>query len=156
MRDRLVSVEKQRDGRVFVVTYSKSVDGRRIIDGRPLVVADAADVLSLGEAVVTGLQRSTEGKLPARDTRESPPDAVLLACVGAPTFAHYAKGVRSVSLWAANGEGEDITLVDVAPEANGGPQKGFTPMDGKEETLLSPGTVELGQAVQRALTVATP
>jgi len=154
--DRLVSVEQQRDGRVFVVTYSKTVDGHRLIDGTPLVVADASDVLSLGEAVATGLQRSTDGKLPARDTREFPPDADFLAWVGAATFAHYAKGVRSVSVWAANGAGEDLTLVEVTPEAHGGSRKGFTPVDGEEETLRSPGTMELGQAVLRALTVATP
>lgn len=155
MSDRLVSVEQQRDGRVFVVTYSKTVDGHRLIDGAPLVVTDASDAALLGEAVVTGLQRSSDGVLPARDSREFPPDADFLAWVGAPSFAHYAKGVKSVSVWAANGEGEHLTLVEVTPEANGGPRKGFTPMDGEEETLQSPGARELGQAVQAALKTAT-
>ena len=155
MSDRLVSVEQQRDGRVFVVTYSKTVDGHRLIDGTPVVVSGASDAAPLGEAVVTGLQRSSEGKLPARDTGAFPPDADFLAWVGAPSFAHYSKGVRSVSVWAANGQGEDLTSVEVTPEANGGPRKGFTPMDGELETLQSPSAMELGQAVQAALRTAT-
>ena len=149
-----MSVEQQRDGRVFVVTYSKTVDGHRLIDGTPAVVADPSDVVLLGEAVITGLQRSSEGKLPARDTHKFPPDADFLAWVGAASFAHYAKGVKSVSVWAANGEGEDLTIVEVTPEANGGPRKGFTPIDGEVATLQSPGAMKLGQAVQAALEIA--
>lgn len=155
MSDRLVSVEQQRDGRVFVVTYSRTVDGHRLIDGVPSVVTDVSDAMLLGEAVVAGLQRSSEGKLPARDTREFPPDADFLAWVGAPSFAHYAKGVKSVSVWAANGQGENLTSVEVTPEANGGPRKGFTPIDGEVAALHSPSAMELGQAVQAALSTAT-
>ncbi|WP_146185319.1 hypothetical protein [Microbacterium sp. HMWF026] len=152
MSDRLVSVEQQRDGRIFVITYSKTSDGHRIIDGTPLVVESAADAGALGDAVVTGLQRSTDGVLPARDLRQNPPDAAFLAWVGAPTYAAYAKGVRGVEVWAEGSS--DLTLVEVTPKANGGASEGFTPMDDVEE-LRSPEPSRLGAAVQRALTLAT-
>lgn len=153
MSDRLVSVELQRDGRVFVITYSKTSDGHRIMDGLPLIVQAADDAQVLGESVVAGLRRSTDGILPARDLRQNPPDAEFLRWVGTPSYAAYAKGVRSVDVWAEGGDGE-LTLVEVTPQANGGAGKGFTPMDGVDE-LRAPDAHQLGVAVQRALTLAT-
>ena len=148
-----MSVELQRDGRVFVITYSKTSDGHRVMDGLPLVVEGADDAQVLGVSVVTGRRRSTDGALPARDLRQSPPDAGFLRWVGAPTYAAYAKGVHSVEVWAEGGDG-DLTLVEVTPMANGGAGKGFTPMDGVD-VLRAPGAHRVGVAVQRALTLAT-
>jgi hypothetical protein len=149
----VVSVEQQRDGRVFVITYSKTADGHRIIDGTPLVVASAADAQTLGESVVAGLQRSTDGVLPARNLQQDAPDAEFLRWVGASTYSAYAKGVRGVEVWA-DGTGE-LTLVEVTPKSNGGASKGFTPMDEVDE-LHSPESAQLGVAVRRALALATP
>ncbi len=47
-----------------------------------------------------------------------------------------------------------MKIVEVTPEANGGPRKGFTPIDGEVATLQSPGAMKLGQAVQAALEIA--
>ncbi|MEV7693488.1 hypothetical protein AB0N73_09175 [Microbacterium sp. NPDC089189] len=154
MSDHVASVQQQKDGRVFVITFSKTTDGHRIMDGLPLVVENAEDALTLGDAVVAGLQRSTDGVLPARDLRRYPPDAGFLDWLGVPTYAAYARGVRSVSVWAAGGAG-DLRRVEVTAEANGGPSRGFAPTD-EGEVLTYEGSERLGMAVQRALAKATP
>lgn len=89
---------------------------------------------------------------PPRDPHRDPPDAEFLRWVGAATYSAYAKGVRSVDVWARGNTG--LPFVEVTPMANGGARTGFTPMDEMEE-LHSPEPSELGAAVQRALTIAT-
>ncbi|WP_029146347.1 hypothetical protein [Microbacterium luticocti] len=152
MTDRLVSVELQKDSRIFIVTYSRTTDGHRLIDGVPIVVPTADDATALGEAVVNGLLRSTTGVLPPRDTSVSPPDAEFLRWAGVETYAKYAKGVRTVEVWAdGDGELEDI---EITPEGNQGARGGFVPL-GDPESITFNGPTQLGEAVQRALALAT-
>ncbi len=151
MSERVVMVHEQRDGRIFVITYSETTDGHSIIDGLPIVLADSDDATALGAAVVRGLRNSTSGVLPARDLRENPPDKQFLEWVGAPSYAKYAKGVRSVEVWA-EGSG-DLGKVEITPYVNGGGRTGFTPMEDVHELQFSD-EAALGALVQQAITEA--
>ncbi|MFT4260047.1 hypothetical protein [Microbacterium sp.] len=123
------------------------------MNGLPRVLHTADETESLGSAVLAALESSPRMILPSRDFRNDPPDREFLAWLGVPTYAKYAKGVRSVGVYSFIDEGDDRILV--TPEANGGARSGFTPITDQRVTLTDFDPVTVGGAVQHALTLAT-
>jgi len=148
-----VSVHVQPDGRVFVIVYSRNADGFWLMNGLPRVLPTAEGEEALGSAVLDALEASTQVTLPSRDLRNDPPDRDFLAWLGVPTYAKYAKGVRSVGVYAFLDEGQDRVLV--TPEANGGARSGFTPISDKRVTLTTFDALTIGSTVRAALSLAT-
>jgi hypothetical protein len=148
-----VSVHVQPDGRVFITVYSRNADGFWLMNGLPRVLPTVQETATLGSAVLDALEASPRTILPSRDLRMDPPDREFLAWLGVPTYAKYAKRVRSVGIYAFIGEGDDRILV--TPEANGGARSGFTPITDQRITLTDFDPVTVGRAVQEAATLAT-
>lgn len=148
-----VSVHEQPDGRVFVTVYSRNVDGFWLMNGLPRVLPTAKDEEALGSSVLDALVASTQTTLPSRDLRNNPPDSEFLAWLGVSTYAKYAKGVRSVGVYAFLDEGQDRVLV--TPEKNGGAKSGFTPISDERVTLTTLDALTLGSTVRTALSLAT-
>ena len=149
-----MSVELQKDGRVFVQPYSKTFEGANIADGLPAVIASMTDAQVLGSSIVAALHASNRRPLPNRNLRVDPPDRELLEWLGLRTYGQYMRGVRTLSVRASYDD-TDIAEVTVTPKRNGGPRTGFTEI-GEERVLLhyeSP--AQLGRAVLEAMKKAT-
>ena len=154
MRDRSVSVELQRDGRVFVQPYSKTFEGASIADGLPAVIASMADAQVLGSSIVAALHASNRRPLPNRNLRVDPPDRELLEWLGLRTYGQYMRGVRTLRVRASY-DNTDIAEVTITPSCNEGPRGGFTPILEERRTVTYETPEQLGRAVQEAMKKAT-
>ncbi|WP_460740524.1 hypothetical protein [Microbacterium neimengense] len=134
-------------GEVFVSTYSRAVDGAWITDGLPSVLPPGSDGPAVGTAVLRALRNSTTGVLPSRNVREDPPDRELLAWLGAPSYAAYARGVAAVHVSWFLRESTDIL---VTPYDNLGRGRGFVPLSDLAETITEATSEAIGAAVLRA------
>lgn len=150
MRDHSVSVELQRDGRVFVQPYSKTFEGANIADGLPAVIASMTDAQVLGSSIVTALHASNRRPLPNRNLRVDPPDRELLEWLGLRTYGQYMRGVRTLSVRASYDD-TDIAEVTVTPKRNEGPRGGFTPILERRFSIMYENPEQLGRAVQEAM-----
>lgn len=148
----LVGVDLQRDGRVFVKTYSRNTNGMWMLNGLPRVLPNDEDAATLGQAVIAAVEASPSTILPARNVREDPPDREFLAWLGLKTYAAYAKGVRGAMIDAFL-DGDRHLLI--SPQHNGGPKTGFVDIREHREKLTDWTPSVVGAAVQRALTLAT-
>ncbi|MCI1018871.1 hypothetical protein HWD99_09560 [Microbacterium sp. C5A9] len=149
-----MSVELQRDGRVFIQPYSKTWEGASIGDGLPSVIASMTDAQVLGSSIVAALHASNRRPLPNRNLRVDPPDREFLEWLGLRTYGQYMKGVRTLSVRAAY-DNDDIAEVMITPERNGGPRGGFTPLSDERRTVMFESPEQLGRAVQEAMKRAT-
>lgn len=154
MRDRSVSVELQRDGRVFVQPYSKTFEGASIGDGLPAVIASMTDAQVLGSSIVAGLHASNRRPLPNRNLRVDPPDRELLEWLGLRTYGQGMRGVRTLSVRATY-DNTDIAEVTITPERNEGPRGGFTPILEERFSIMYENPEQLGRAAQVAMKKAT-
>jgi hypothetical protein len=150
MRDRSVSVELQKNGRVFVQPYSKTFEGASIGDGLPAVIASMTDAQVLGSSIVAGLHASNRRPLPNRNLRVDPPDRELLEWLGLRTYGQYMRGVRTLSVRATY-DNTDIAEVTITPERNEGPRGGFTPILEERFSIDFESPEQLGRAVQEAM-----
>jgi hypothetical protein len=148
----LVDVHLQPDGRVFVETFSRDTENGWVMNGLPRVLGNTDDATALGTAVIEAVKASPETTLPARDAKTDPPDREFLAWVGADSYAKYAKGVRA-ALVHGFFDGEPHLLI--TPQSNGGSRSGFEPMREHRQKLTDWSPATVGEAVQRALTLAT-
>lgn len=153
MRDHSVSVELQRDGRVFVQPYSKTSEGASIGDGLPAVIASMTDAHVLGSSIVAALHASNRRPLPNRNLRVDPPDREFLEWRGLRTYGQYMRGVRTLSVRAAYDD-DDLAEVTITPERNGGSRGGFTPMSEERRSVTFESPEQLGRAVHEAMTKA--
>jgi hypothetical protein len=154
MNRAFTAVQLQRDGRVFVQPYSRTVTRSLQANGLPIVLPSSQDAVMLGQTIRAALQTAWDTVLPARDPRVDPPDRELLDWLGLPDYAAYARGVRSVGVhWFLGGAEPNHLLV--TPEDNGGPRTGFTPLREHRVTLTDFTPSVIGEAVQLALTLAT-
>lgn len=147
-----VTVHLQRDGQVFVQTYSRDTNGGWVMNGLPHVLNNVGDARSLGQAVLDAINASLTTTVPARDYRQYPPDHEFLAWLGTDSYAKYAKGVRAVSV---DGFFDGDPHILVTPESNGGAQRGFEPMREHRAKLTDLSAESVGTAVQNALPLAT-
>ena len=153
MTQRVIAVNLLRDSRVFVHTYTETVDGFRIIDGLPRVLGGIGDSIAVGDAVVAALRASNRRPLPSRNLRIHPPDRDLLQWLGLRSYGQFMRGVRSVQLIADFDE--EIGDITVSPLRNGG-KEGFMTIQGGAFTLSFDSPEQLGRAVQQAMGKATP
>lgn len=153
MKEHLVTVHLQRDGRVFVQPYSEMTGLADIADGLPAVINSMDDPELLGAVVVEALRASNRRPLPYRNLRVDPPDREFLAWLGVKTYGRYMRGVRSLTVFAAFDE--MITDVLLAPKRNDGPRGGFSPISEERFSIMFESPVQLGRAVQAAMAKAT-
>lgn len=149
----LVDVDILSDGRVLVQTNSRSDTRQWLPNGLPVALASLDDAEALGATVMEGIRASPMTVLPTRDLRADPPDRELLAWLGVPDYATYAKGLRMVIVHGFFDEGEDHLIV--TPQNNEGPRGGFTPMTEHRVKLFDLAPVTVGRAVQEAGRLAT-
>ena len=146
-----VTVHLQRDGRVFVQTYSRDTNGWWVMNGLPHVLDNVRDARALGQTVLDAIHASLTTTVPAGNYRRDPPDREFLAWLGTDSYAKYAKGVRAVSV---DGFFEGDPHVLVTPESNGGARRGFEPMREHRVKLTDLSVQSVGAAVQEALPLA--
>jgi hypothetical protein len=151
MTARLASVDRRPSGDYVVATSSRTLTGGWVNDGPPQLLPASATAADLGTAAIEALRRSRPD---APDiTRADTPDAELLAAVGAPSYTAYAKGVRSLEVYAEFDD--EPGTIELTPNANGGPRSGFTPiMDEKRDVPADPAD-QLGRAILDLLEKAT-
>ncbi|WP_157560097.1 hypothetical protein [Microbacterium sp. H83] len=148
-----MSVHLQRDGSVFVQTYSEMTGLADIGDGLPLVVESMNDPERLGAVVLDALRASNRRPLPYRNLREDPPDREFLAWLGVQSYGRYMRGVRSLGVDAHFDE--VIREITITPESNDGPRGGFSPISEERFSIMFESPEQLGRAVQAAMAKAT-
>ncbi len=114
-----VSVLFRPNGEAHVLVSSIPRGGApRLVDGLPLVVADASDPAALGRAVLDAMERCTYGVMPRRDLRNDDlNDHELLRWANARSWAEYNRHCRDVGVYS---EYEDQpTSVRITPMARG-------------------------------------
>lgn len=153
MKKRLVEVEMQRDGRIFVHSLSTTPDGVHVFNGLPRVVGPETDAEEFGVILADALNDSNRRPLPERDLFLNPPDREFLDWLGVSTFGRYMRGVRSVGLFARYDN--VLESVYVTPRRNEGNRGGFTPIMEERVLLDYESPEQLGRAVQEAMKKAT-
>lgn len=151
-----VSVLFRPNGQAHVLIYSIPRGGApRLVDGLPLVVADASDPAALGQAVLDAMDRCTYGVMPRRDLRNDDlNDHELLRWAKARSWAEYNRNCRDVGVHSVY---EDRpTSVRITPMARGYGGV-FTPADAAEWDGEVPveNAEQLGRKILAARALAT-
>ena len=153
MTDRLVSVEWQKDGRVFFRPYSLTENGLRRADGLPEVLDSLDDAAATGNALSRALARSNARVLPSVNPRTDTTPSPFLEWVGKRTWGEYMRGVRAIKV--ATVHGDPPNTVELIADQNKGGRGGFIPIMSTETLITFEDVEKLGRAVYESLAQAT-
>lgn len=124
-----------RQSQYLVTAYSRTITGLWVIDGLPTLLPQDTPAQQLGATIQEMLGKSRSG-LPEL-TRDSQPARPMLDMLGLRSYAAYAKGTKSVSVYL------DDHTIDITPDHNDGRREGFTAILEAKRTLTDDASAAL-------------
>ncbi|MFC0003014.1 hypothetical protein [Micromonospora siamensis] len=141
-----VDVYQRADGRIYVSSHSRVVNGPLVVNGWCRVVAPEATDGEVGSLVQEGLRVGEEPMrgISAEDVKELL--RPLLKLAGVRSFAALARGTRAVGV-----ERDESGSYVIVSTENRGVRTGFLFTDEKVTVPANSAVEEVGRAVRRGL-----
>lgn len=139
----------RRRGKIIVGRVDVTRDGIPFGPVDPVVLSGDAEGATLGRAVLDAIGRARSGVEPLSQAEWGHGLRHLLDAAGVSSWRTFVRGARSVDIWSTPGR------VELDPLINLGPRSGF---GGKAAGSIAVGSADadrVGEALRRALDLAT-